>query len=291
MKNLVGSMAPCRLFALLGAVLAASVCGSALAQSAATPAQSLLDSRVVASVGTYLEATVLDAGLDASFRSNPVVDFDKTFGKDDHKPRARVDLLWRITPAHRLTYVYFNADSTRTRAVAEDVHWGDVTYRAGAAVTAQTRLTVNRLAYEYAFLREPGFELAAIVGAYMTKFSAQLSGIGSIANGNGTTVQGQVSREASVNAPLPMLGLGASKTLGDNWLVEGQAKLLRLGVNDVRGTWSDIRVALTYMATRNLGLGVGYDRFNSDADVSKTAFNGHLGLGYSGAQVFLTAAF
>lgn len=276
---------------LVGIAASAPAFAQTAAPAASSPAQALLDARVVASGGAFMEATSVNAGLHSSTATNPAVDFDKTFGKDEHKARARLDLLWRITPTHRLAYEYFSGGKVRSKAIAGDVQWGDVTYQAGASVAADTRLTVNRLVYEYAFIRQPGLEVAAVAGVHQMDYRVTLDGTGSVSGGAGGGSQGRVTREARLNVPLPMVGISASKALSDNWVVEGQVKLLRLGVNGVDGSWSDVRLSATYMVNRNLGLGVAYDRFNSNIDSTKADFRGHVGLSYSGLQFFVTGAF
>jgi hypothetical protein len=45
------------------------------------------------------------------------------------------------------------------------------------------------------------------------------------------------------------------------------------------------------MYHRNYGIGLGYDRFLTNLDVSKDDFDGRLKLGYSGLQAYLTGTF
>ena len=276
---------------LLGCVLSGALAAPAMAQSG-TPAEALLNNSWVFNLGGFVYGTDITANLNGQSTINPEVDFDKTFGKADDATRVRADMLWRITPAHRMRLMYFDNSQTRSRVLEEDVKWGDYTFQQGSRTDFKQEFKAINLAYEYAFMRRPSYELAASLGVHYLDFKLQLSGnaIVTDANGNTTNVSG-ATKDSNVPAPLPMIGLRGGWAVAPNWFLDAQAQVFKLKYDAYDGNWSDVRVGATWMFSQNFGLGLAYNRFATRVDVEKDDFNGRLKLGYSGAQLFLTGTF
>jgi len=268
--------------ALLGACLAAP----ALAQSS-TPAQSLLDNRFVFNLGAFLVQTDAKARLDGSSPDHPDVDFDKTFGTGKDATRIRADALWRFSPNHHLRYMYFNNTSSRSEVLKEDITWGDYTFETGSNIRADMKYSIQELAYEYAFMRRPDYELAASLGVHYTDISLKLSGAAKI---DGEDIP-FASQEASAPVPLPVFGLRAGWAVAPQWYLDAQAQFFKPKVGDYDGSLSDLRVGATWMYNPNFGIGLGYDRFFTNLDINREAYQGRLRFGYSGLRMYLTGTF
>ena len=257
----------------------------ALAQS---NSQGLLSDSLVINAGVFVLGTDVKGRLNGKTTANSDVDFNGTFGKPSDTSRARLDALWRINPKHHLRFLYFNDETTRTRAIDRDVAWGDATYKLGASIEAVTKFTVYELAYEYAFVREPTYQVAASGGVHYVDMSLQLSGAATV---NGGTVA-QFSRQSSaLPAPLPVIGLRAGWAVSPQWYLGAQAQAFAIKVEGYDGTWTDVRLDATWMFSRHFGIGMGYNYFGATINVDRPAFNGRLDLGYSGVQAFLTGSF
>ena len=160
---------------LLGSLLGVGASGSALAQSGGY-AEGLLNNPWVFNLGGFIYQTSLDARLDGQSSQNPEVDFDETFGKADDSTRVRADVLWRITPTHRLRFMYFDNANSRTRVLDQDLVWGDYAFLAGSSATFKQEFNVYALSYEWAFVRNPTYELAASIGVPYLAMTLHLSG-------------------------------------------------------------------------------------------------------------------
>jgi hypothetical protein len=279
---------------LIGGVLGVCAAGAAVAQTTpAGNAYNLLNDRFVVNGGVFIVNSDVKAHLNGSSTINPDVNFDDTFGKASDATRGRIDALWRITPKHHLTFTYFNNDVTRSRVIDRDFQWGDVTYHAGGNVSAETDMSVYALSYEYAFLREPTYEVAASAGIHYTDFGFKLSGSGTITGSNGTSTGTATtqSRSNSLPAPLPVIGIRGGWVVAPQWYLDGAFQFFKLNVDGYDGNWTNLRLGGTWMFHRNLGVGLAYNRFATRVDVSRSNFNGRLDLGYSGVQAFLTGSF
>jgi hypothetical protein len=277
--------------AVLGCSLAIAAAPAA-AQSGAN-AQGLLDNKFSLSLGSFIVGTDLKAELRGrAVGANQEVDFGKDFGLGNDATRVRLDGLWRINPKHHLRFMYFDTQNDGTRTLDRTINWGDYSFNVGASVTAEARLRIFELAYEYAFARQPTYEVAGTIGVHYIDTQLRLSGSATLTDANGNvSAAGSVTRENSVPAPLPVIGLRGGWVVAPQWYLEAHAQFFKAQLQGIDGTITDARVAGTWMFHRNFGVGLGYNYFGADMDLDKSSFNGDLKLGYSGLQLFVTGTF
>ncbi|HEY2559504.1 MAG TPA: hypothetical protein VGI48_07350 [Caldimonas sp.] len=264
------------------------VLAAAPAYAQLTNAQGLIANPFVFSAGAFIVSNDVKANLNGSSTTNPDIDFNDTFGTGSNATRFRLEGLWRITPRHHIRAMYFENSVTRTRTLDRDVMWDDITYNLGASVEARTKVSVYELAYEYAFVHEPTWELAGSLGVHYTDMSLRLSGVGSV---NGVAGSGVQTKESNLPVPLPVIGFRAGYAFAPDWYLDGLIQAFKIKVGDYDGRWVDGRVGVTWMFTRNFGVGLAYNRFTTKVDVEKTNFNGNLRFGYSGLLLSLTGTF
>ncbi len=279
-----------QLLAGLSAVPCALAGGSALAQS---PTQGWLDRRFAVDLGTFVIGTELKASLNGEVSTdNEEVDFDETFGLGKDVTRWRVDALWRIAPRHQLRFAYFDTSSARTETIDGDIEWGDYVFTAGGEVTAEFEARVYILSYEYAFVRDPRYEIAAVLGLHHSELSLALSGNAKLTDASGRLVdQGNTSQAASASAPLPMIGLRGTWVASQNWVLEAAAAAFAARYDIYDGTWYQLRAGATWMFNPHFGVGVAAHHFRTDVEIAGDSFDGRLKTSYTGLQVYATAAF
>jgi hypothetical protein len=200
-----------------------------------------------------------------------------------------------LTPRQHLRFSYFNDDVQRTRTIDQDLPWGDYTFQAGGQVTAETKLQVYELDYEFAFLRRPTYEIAAVAGIHLDDLTLKLSGNASLTV---DTPMGPVEQTASftsksnsVVAPLPVLGMRGSWAVSPHVHLEASGQVYALSYQGVNGNWSDLRAGVAWMFNNHFGIGLGYDRFATHVDLSKVTFTGRLNFGYQGLLLYLKGGF
>ena len=142
------------------------------------------------------------------------------------------------------------------------------------------------LAYEYAFLRRDNYELGGSIGLHYAGIDASLKAE--------RTATGEVinrSNDASVDLPLPVIGLRGLWKLPYNFYVDAQGQYFALAIDEYDGNVQDYRLMLTWQPKSWLGLGIGYNSFKVDVDVEKDKFNGSLAWKYDGPMIFYSASF
>jgi len=271
--------------------LVAGFAGTAGAQSTA-PAQALLDSPFTGSIGAFILNTKLKANVNGSTRQDPEIDFNEAFGKANEASRWRIDGLWRITPKHHLRLMYFDNANSRTKTLGHDVEFGDYTFLKDSSATFDYKQQTTALSYEYAFLREPNYEIAASIGLHYTKTQLGLSGQANLYHPDGsiTSESGAVTSK-SVPAPLPLIGLNGGWVVAPQWYLSAGASVFKINYDGYDGQWTDWRAAATWMYNKNFGVGAGLNGFTANLKVAKDAFDGRLKTGYVGAQLFVTGAY
>jgi len=273
---------------LAGTILVVGATGA----HAQTPAESLLNNAFVFDLGGFILTTDVKAHLNGSSTTNPDIDFNNTFGKGSDATRVRADALWRFTPRHHLRFLFFDNTAERNRVIDQDLHWGDYTFHAGADVDSRTKFTVAELAYEYAFLKEPTYEINGSLGVHYMRMSQQLSGTATFTNANGVVSSAAfTSKDASVPVPLPVIGARAAWAFAPQWVLEGQGQVFKADISGYKGTVTDLRAGVTWMLNKNLGAGLGYNRFWTKVETTKNNFDGSIRLGYSGVLLYLTGSF
>jgi len=283
MIRITGRSFACALLVSLPGLLAATPASAQL-----SPAQGLIENPFVASAGLFLVSTDVRANVNGTSVNNPEINFDDTFGTASDETRARADLLWRINPRHHVRFLYFNNSVTRNRTLDRDVQFGDTTYHIGADVESQVKLKVYELAYEYAFMHQPTFELNGSLGIHYMDLRLKLAGNATTGGGATTSF---VTEERKLPAPLPVIGVRAGWAFAPQWYLEGQGQFLKISVDGYNGHWFDGRAGVTWMFHRNFGVGLGYNRWITRVDVDRSNFNGSARFGYSGLQAFLTGTF
>ncbi|MEO8307498.1 MAG: hypothetical protein ABI616_05610 [Pseudomonadota bacterium] len=88
-----------------------------------------------------------------------------------------------------------------------------------------------------------------------------------------------------------MFGLRGLWALAPNWYIDAQAQYFQLKIDNIDGRVTDLRAGLTWMVTRHVGIGAGYNQFVTTVNAERDAFTGGLKWHYSGAQIFITGSF
>jgi hypothetical protein len=266
------------------------------ASGAGSPTEDLLNDRFVVTLGGFVVISNINGSLSGSANtSEERIDFDKEFGTDADQTRLRAEVLWRITPRQHLRFSYFGNDVQRTRALDQDLVWGDYTFLAGAQVTAEERYRVYELGYEFTFLRRPDYEIAVVAGIYLDDLTLKLSGNASLTldtpNGPVEQPASFTSQSNSVTAPLPVLGVRGDWAVSPHIYLDASAQVFALSYQGISGNWSDLRAGATWMFNDHFGVGLGYDRFATHVDLSKVSFSGRLNFGYQGLLLYVRGGF
>jgi hypothetical protein len=278
-------------FRMKAAVTSAGLAVFLLAGPAALAddAPNLLKDPFQVAIGTFAISSEPTIQLNGQASTGDRVNFDEAIGGGDAQ-RVRLDGTWRFgdSEKHKLRLVAFSMSRDNSRTFDEEIEWGDDVYPVDARIDAEFKFSVVELAYEYAFLRRDNYELGASIGLHYTTMEASLK---AKAEFSGGTLSGDIDNEASVDAPLPVIGLRGLWGLGHDFWVDASAQYFALSIDEYDGNLQDYRLLVTWQPKKWLGIGAGYSRFKIDVDVEKENFDGSMDWTYSGPMIFYSASF
>lgn len=246
-----------------------------------------LEQRAHLSLGAFFLDTDTTMRVDGDTGRGTSVNFGEDLGFRD-QDRFRVDGFWRFAERHKVRFMYFKNTLTAGRTIDETIEFRDVTYPVNVRIDAEFETEIIEAAYEYAFLRREGFELAGTVGLHLISFSVALDGEGSAPGGGGST---RIRSEARGDGPLPVLGLRAIWNMGGDWYLDAHAQFLAVSVDEYDGHVSDYKVGVLWQPLRHAGIGVAYNDFRTRLDADADRFEGQLRFEYAGPLAFVTVAF
>lgn len=250
------------------------------------PGNPILD-RFNIDIGTFYYGTGTNVTLNGAFGERGVpVNAERDFGLHD-VDRFRLDAYWRITKHQRLRILYFKADRQATRSIDRTIQFGDATYPANAAVTAQNNVSIAELAYQYDFFVRDHISLGANLGIHNVNYKLRLTG-NTTTNGGTSTSESQT---ASASGPLPMIGLAGIFRVNPRFYFTAGVQGLKVTVNPYSGSLWDVGGTVVWQPFTHFGIGGGYDFFRLSADVNAHSFNGSLTWRYSGPRAFVSGSF
>lgn len=234
-------------------------------------------------LGTFFVSTDTKVRVDGSGgQAGTEFDAERTLGYSD-STRFRLDGAWRFAERHSITAMWFDNTRSSNRVIDEEITVGDTTYPINAEIRSEWSTQIIDVAYEYVFMKRESWELAGSFGLHTIKFGLDLE-----AETSGG--QANLSNDVSTGAPLPLFGLRGTWQLTKELQLNAHAQYFTLSIDEYSGEVVDLRADLTWMFTKNFGMGVGYNHFDFDVDIERPKFTGSLGWKYGGALVFLRAA-
>jgi hypothetical protein len=256
----------------------------------AEDAPNLLTDPFSVALGTFILSSDTEVRVNGATRPGTPVDWENTFGDPGDQTRFRIDGHWRFgdSERHKLRFLWFNSSTSTSRTLERDVEWNGETYPLNAKVRADFSFDIYELAYEYALLHKDNYELSASIGLHMADLSMKLS---AKAETSGGQLDEDISREASANAPLPVIGLRGLWALPNNFWIDASAQYFALSIDEFDGSLTDYKVVVLWQPKKWLGIGVGYNQFGVDVDIDKDRFNGQLDWTYSGPMISYSATF
>ena len=280
-------------FAALAASVALAQSSGAAASSSLTPTEQLLKDQFVFDLGGFVVSSNIDGSLSGSANTeNRNLNFDQTFGTNADQTRIRADFLWRITERQAVRFSYFNDSVTRTRTLDHDVPWGDYTFLSGAQATAKTSFNVYEGTYEYSFFKERDYRLALSAGLHVDDLTIKLAGDASLTMPDGTVQSASyTTKNNSITAPLPVVGLSGEWAATSHLYVDASAQFFGYRYQGIGGNWSLLWAGGTWMFNHNIGVGLAYNRFQTNLDLNKGSFAGRLNFGYQGAVLYVKGGF
>lgn len=235
------------------------------------------------SAGLFLLDTSTNLSVNGQGIPGTDIDLDRDLGFKD-KDSFRIDGYWRFAKRHKVRIMYFDSKRSQDHVLDRDITFQGTTYPLHAEVSSRVEMTIAEVAYEYAFIQNDKWELAATAGIHDLDFKM------SIAAAGGPLVVAN-SQSASANGPLPVVGLRGVWNLTDQIYFDAQAQFFKIKISPYDGRLENYNVSFVWRPISHVGFGAGYDYFLTRVDVDGSKFDGSLKWRYGGARIFVNVSF
>ncbi len=244
-------------------------------------AQSDIDDRFSISLGAFFTDWGTDVRLDSdTLGPGTNIDFENDLGLQSSTSIFRIDGHYRFNDRHRINFSVFDMSRDANHTIDRDIQFGDIIFAINADLSANTDLSIYKLAYTYSFLRRESGYLGATFGLFMADSTFRLSerNLGRAETG-------------SISAPLPVIGLRGSYQLSDRFTFRGNVEFFAIDYDNVDGVLTDFYAGVDYQMSQHTAIGLGYNKVSIDVDAKRDRFIGTLDWSYDGALLFLKLNF
>ena len=217
-----------------------------------------------------------------------VIDIRQDLGMKDSLLAFRGNFHYRFSKHHALSIGYYNLDLDGIVRLSRTVELGDTEFDIGIDVRSQYEEEITKLAYNWIFHDEGRVLLSLTPGIHFSRASLSLEALG-------TGVAGELGVEeredASITAPLPMLGGRVVYRLSDRWQIVGVSDIFFLDRGSQEGQLTDTHVFIEYELGEHWMVGGGLNRFSLDLQLVDDDIIWDWSSVYTGAYVYLGIQF
>lgn len=210
------------------------------------------------------------------------VNVEDALGLDSSTAVWRADLRYRFGSSrrHRFGLSYYDFRRDAIKVLERDITIGDKTISVGETVHTEFNFSVIRGEYSYSFFQDDRMDFSAGIGLYMLPIELQLE-----------TSTERVADEAFI-APLPTLYLQGIFAITPKLFLKAGYGILYLEIGDFKGAIFDSSIALEYNVWKQVGFGLGFDRFQLEIESEDSDsypgvdFVGNLSFSYTGILLY-----
>ena len=256
---------------------------AALAAPLALAAPDPWDAGFTLQIGAFNPEATTTLRLDGTGgRFGTQVSFEGDLGGENRKTVPTFDLLWRFSPRNALEATVVSLRREGSTAIRGTIDWGDATFPVNTAVNSDFDSDIVRLAWRWSFIHDERLEVATLLGVHYTRIETSLSATGSAL---------ALSDSASVDYPLPTLGLHANARIADNWRLTGFGQLLKLKIDEYDGEITNFGVGVEWAFARNMFAGLGYDYYKYNLVSTKDNARGEFNYEFEGPRLYFGWSF
>lgn len=232
-------------------------------------------------------------GVDGTASAGTEIDLDSPTGEKSAN-NFILGATWRMAPRHRLSGLFYATSKQRALSFNQSITIEDDTLVPPTTLDSNAKNRFIFANYQYSFVKNEDVEIAGLLGAYINKFTIDLTGNASVRNTNNgvtTTVKRDVAYNPGFTVPLPLIGASIDWFVTPRLTLGGSLSGLKAKIGDVDGSVFVATASAEYMFTRNIGGGLSFMHADLDVDVTKTNFNGALNWQNDNLLAYVTLKF
>ena len=229
-------------------------------------------------IGAYNAEAETKVRLDSSGgRFGTELSFESDLGGEHRKALPTFDMLWRFNPRHAIEASVVSLRRDGQTTLRGSINWGDQTFPINTPINSNFDSDIVRLAYRWSVVHDDRTELGLLLGLHYTRLETSISATGSNVS---------LSDSASIDYPLPTLGVRGSARIGESWRVTGFGQFLKLKIDDYDGEVVNFGVGLEWAFAQSMFAGLGYEYYKYNLVSSKENARGEFNYEFDGPKLY-----
>ncbi len=193
-------------------------------------------------------------------------------GLEGSRNLARIDGYYRFSARHRIDYGWLDISRDGVTRTKQDIDFGDLAIPAGSRVESEFGFVIIKVAYSNSFFLGRKMELGWSVGMIGLDVDGKIdAGVIGQEDGDGF-------------APFPVFGFRLNRVFGPKLVFRASIEYFEINEGDVDGRVIDALIALEHKTWKKVGLGVGYNSVDFEAE--NTDDNDEFRLEYKGLLLY-----
>ena len=188
------------------------------------------------------------------------IDIQEDLGFKDSLLAFRGGISYRFSKHHAMTVGYYQFDLEGTRRLEKTIEIGDSEFEVGFDVASRYEEKIFKIAYDFIFHDDDKVLLSISPGIHLSSINFSIATLSSSPSPG-------LSDDASVTAPLPMLGGRMRYRLTPKWSMVLASDVFFMSVGEQKGAVTDSTILFEYQTNSAFGFGVGLNRFTLDLDI------------------------
>ena len=213
--------------------------------------------------------------------NNIFIDPEGTLGLPETSSVTTFYGVWNINPKHSVGFSYFSVNR-ETSLIAIDETFEDVRVEGNAKITDATNF--YRLNYGYTLFGDSRSKIKFHAGIYGLDLKYVFEAQGQITR-DGITDSGVIKEEATVFAPLPLIGIDLWYSFTHKWGINTKVAFVRGSYEDVSAGVLQTSVNAQYRFTDHVGIAFGLAYFDADVEIEDDVEKIDVVYGYDGGFI------
>jgi hypothetical protein len=241
------------------------------------------EERVRLSLGAVYVDSKTTAQLDSSAGvTGTLLNAEKDLGlsKDDFE--AKFQLMLRVGERNRVRFDYFSLDRTGSKTIDTDILFRNVELLPGDPVHFSLSIDVLSITYEYSFIHNERFELAATLGVNDTDISARA---------RVNTTARNVDQTEDQAGPFPTIGLDGTYVISKRFYLDGRVAYFKADLDHLDGSLGFYELSALYRLRPNISFALGYELVKAHLLSSQATKSGLFDFDTRGPEAYVRVAF
>ena len=212
----------------------------------------------------------------------PLVDFGSELHLSQSDSTFAGEFVWRYGTRWSLLMQYFDSTGGNSLILEEDVEWEGLTFLAGTRASAGSGFELTRFFWAYNMSKKPHSDYGVGAGFHWLHIDAFVEG--TVETPSGPVFDGAA---ASVDAPLPNIGLWYARSLSPRWAFRTRLDYFNADIHPYDGTFVNASIGFNLRVSDWFGVGASYNYVKLDVGVNGENWRGEVESRYDGLYVYI----